>query len=84
MKENSKDGSIIYSESWCVFKTAKLKDVGFEHLKVSHEYNFVDPQTAIYTRQVDRIGSWRNGETRNLGNGQASLEAVLSGILVAP
>ena len=48
MKETKK-GTTIYSDDWRAYKTKELEKADFEHFKVNHKYNFVDPDTGIHT-----------------------------------
>ena len=61
-------GTTIYSDSWRGYRTVELEEaVGFEHFKVNHHFNFVDPQTGVRTQNVERMwGSvnWRNKRHR--------------------
>jgi hypothetical protein len=37
-------------------------DVDFKHSKVNHKYNFNDPATSVYTKNVEemwRLGKWQ-------------------------
>lgn len=67
IKENIAEGTIIYSDSWKAYKTQELERAGFEHFKVNHRYNFVDPETGAHTQTVERMwgsAKWRNKKHR--------------------
>ena len=55
IKDNTVEGSIIFSDSWRGYKTDELELAGFEHFKVDHRFNFVDSQTGAHTQPVERI-----------------------------
>ena len=40
-------------DSWKDYSTAELEDVKFHHFKVNHRYNFVEPETRVYTQTVE-------------------------------
>ena len=46
IKTHIEPGSTIYSDSWRAYKTDELNEAGFDHLRVNHRYNFIDPDTA--------------------------------------
>ena len=77
--ENIEKGSVIYSDSWRSYKTEELINAGFEHFKVNHRYNFIDPQTSAHTQTIERLwGSvkWRNKKHR--GTARHFLESYLA------
>ena len=79
IKNNIVDGSIIFSDSWRGYKTAKLEKSGFEHFKVNHRFNFVDPKTGAHTQNVERMwgsAKWRNKKPR--GTAQQHLKSYLT------
>ena len=78
IKDNIAEGSIIYSDSWKGYKTQELEEAGFEHFKVNHRYNFVDPDTGVHTQTVERMwghAKWRNKKQR--GTARHLLESYL-------
>lgn len=67
IQENIAEGTTIYSDSWRGYKTRELEAAGFEHFKVNHHYNFVDPETGAHTQTVERMwgsAKWRNKKHR--------------------
>ena len=48
MKMTNKD-TIIYSDSWCAYKTKEFKNGDFEISKVNHKYSFMDPDIGTHT-----------------------------------
>lgn len=79
IKKHIKKSSTIYSDSWRAYKTNELEQAGFEHFKVNHNYNFIDPETDAHTQNVERMwGSvkWRNKKHR--GTARHHLESYLA------
>ena len=67
IKDNIANGSIIYSDSWKGYQTKELKKANFDHFKVNHRYNFVDPETGVHTQTIERMwgsAKWRNKKQR--------------------
>lgn len=56
IKEWILPGTTIISDCWRSYDT--LGEKGFEHLKVNHKYNFVDPETGAHTQNIER--TWRD------------------------
>lgn len=53
-------GSIIISDCWRAYDV--LSEYDFEHLKVNHSVNFVDPQSGAHTNTVESL--WRHVKNR--------------------
>lgn len=52
-----KPGSIIVSDCWKAYET--LNTLHYEHWRVNHSLNFIDPQdSAIHTQNIERL--WRD------------------------
>lgn len=53
---------------WKCHKTEELEEAGFEHFKVNHKYNFLNPDDPnIHTQTVERMwgsAKWRNKRHR--------------------
>ena len=49
------EGSTIISDCWKSYDCLSQHD--FEHLKVNHKYNFVDPETLAHTQNIENL--WR-------------------------
>ncbi|KFM56523.1 hypothetical protein X975_26714, partial [Stegodyphus mimosarum] len=45
IRNNTAEGTAISSDSWKKYKTDELEAARFQHFKVNHRYNFVDPET---------------------------------------
>ena len=64
IQENIEEGSIIFSDCWKGYRTEELEEAGFEHFKVNHKYNFLDPDDPnVHTQTVERMwgsAKWRN------------------------
>ncbi len=67
IREYIADGSIIYSDGWAGYSSRDLEDAGYQHLRVNHRYNFVNPLNGVHTQTIERMwGSlkWRNKRQR--------------------
>lgn len=53
--------STVISDSWRAYNG--LQDAGFNHLRVNHTYNFVDPSSGAHTQTVERM--WRSSKMKN-------------------
>ena len=60
IKEKIKPGTTIISDCWQAYDC--LSKHGFQHLKVNHSINFLDPETGAHTNTIER--KWR--DTKNL------------------
>ena len=50
-------GSVIVSDCWTAYNT--LSEEGYQHWRVNHSLNFVDPEDkAIHTQNIERL--WRD------------------------
>ena len=79
IKKHIKKGTTIYSDSWRAYKTKELEKAGFEHFKVNHKYNFVNPDSGVHTQTVERLwgsAKWRNKKQR--GTKREFLESYLA------
>ena len=79
IEKHVKDGTTIFSDSWCAYKSVELEKAGFQHFKVSHKYNFVNPDTGTQTQNIERIwgsAKWRNIKHR--GTARHHLESYLA------
>lgn len=47
-------GSVIHSDEWAAYRS--LTTVGYKHLTVNHQENYVDPSTGAHTQAIER--SW--------------------------
>ena len=80
--ENIADGTTIYSATWKVYQANKLEIERFLHAKVNHKYNFIDPDTGVHTRTVERMwgsAKWKN--KRHKRTERHYLESYLSEFL---
>ena len=48
-----KPGTIVISDCWKSYDTLHEKD--FEHLKVNHSINFVNPETGAHTQTIESL-----------------------------
>jgi transposase-like protein len=55
IKDNIKPGTTIISDYWKAYQC--LDQEGFEHLKVNHSLNFVDPDSGAHTNTIE--STWR-------------------------
>uniref|UniRef100_A0A0N5BKW6 DDE_Tnp_IS1595 domain-containing protein n=1 Tax=Strongyloides papillosus TaxID=174720 RepID=A0A0N5BKW6_STREA len=77
--ERIEEGSTIYSDCWRSYKTSELEAQGFEHFRVNHKYNFVDPESGAHTQTVERMwgsAKWRNKKQR--GTDRNMLDSYLA------
>ena len=51
--ENIEPGSTIISDCWNAYDS--LGTLGFTHLTVNHQYNFVDPDTGAHTWFIENL-----------------------------
>uniref|UniRef100_A0A0K0FJS7 DDE_Tnp_IS1595 domain-containing protein n=1 Tax=Strongyloides venezuelensis TaxID=75913 RepID=A0A0K0FJS7_STRVS len=71
-------GSTIYSDCWRSYKASELEAQGFEHFRVNHKNNFVDPESEAHTQTVERMwgsAKWRNKKQR--GTHRTMLDSYL-------
>ena len=47
------EGSTIISDCWKSYDCLSQHD--FEHLRVNHKYNFVDPETLAHTQNIENL-----------------------------
>uniref|UniRef100_A0A0K0ETC7 DDE_Tnp_IS1595 domain-containing protein n=1 Tax=Strongyloides stercoralis TaxID=6248 RepID=A0A0K0ETC7_STRER len=79
IKERIAEGSTIFSDSWRSYKTSELEAQGFQHFKVNHKYNFVDPESGAHTQTIGRMwgsAKWRNKKHR--GTARNMLDSYLA------
>ena len=80
IQENIEEGSIIFSDCWKGYRTEELEEAGFEHFKVNHKYNFLDPDDPnVHTQTVERMwgsAKWRNKKHR--GTARHHLKSYLA------
>ncbi|KAF7636211.1 Transposase, ISXO2-like domain-containing protein [Meloidogyne graminicola] len=55
IKDNIATGSTIYSDSWKGYITNEIEEAGFQHFKVNHQYNFIDPTSGCHTQTIERM-----------------------------
>ncbi|KAL3091823.1 hypothetical protein niasHS_004539 [Heterodera schachtii] len=55
-------GSTIHSDCWAAYNQIAAGGQ-FNHLRVNHRLNFVDPQTGAHTQNIERL--WRSAKRRN-------------------
>lgn len=55
IKDNIEPGTTIISDCWKAYDC--LDKEGYEHLKVNHSVNFVDPETGAHTNTIE--STWR-------------------------
>ncbi|CEF60518.1 Transposase, ISXO2-like domain-containing protein [Strongyloides ratti] len=53
--------TLIISDMWRGY--SQVSASGYEHLKVNHKYNFVDPLTNAHTQNIERV--WRSVKERS-------------------
>ena len=63
IKERIAVGTTVISDCWRAYKTAELEAAGYEHLRVNHSLNFIDPSTGAHTQTVERL--WGSAKERN-------------------
>jgi len=70
-------GSIIFSDSWRSYN--KIQQLGYQHNKVNHKYNFVDPSTGVHTQNVERMwGAAKWGNKRRRGTARNFLDSYMA------
>ncbi|XP_066908543.1 uncharacterized protein [Halyomorpha halys] len=62
IENNIEEESTIVSNCWKGYK-AELRDANFEHFKVNHSYNFIDPYSDEHTQHIERL--WRSAKWQN-------------------
>ena len=83
IRSNIAPGSAIYSDCWHGYKTEDLEKAGFEHFRVNHTYNFVDPNDGTHTQHIERLwgsAKWRN--KRHRGTKRDFMESYLAEFMV--
>lgn len=71
-----RDGSIIWSDEWRAYNN--IKALGFDHHKVNHSLNFVNPNTGVNTQAVESLwNKLKRRVKRLMGIGDASLDEYL-------
>ena len=72
------------SDCWSAYKTEELESAGFEHFRVNHSYNFLNPDDpSIHTQTVERMwgsAKWRN--KRHRGTKRDFLKTYLAEFMV--
>lgn len=69
IKKHVKCGTTIASDHWRAYNC--LKDHGYNHLPVNHQWWFVDPATGAHTQHIERLWAacksevWRLRGNRN-------------------
>jgi len=79
IKDHIVPGSTIISDCWKGYKSAELEAAGYEHLRVNHTYNFIDPDSGAHTQHVERMwgsAKWRNKKQR--GTARHLLDSYLT------
>lgn len=79
ISDNIEEGTTIYSDSWRGYKSNELEEAGFEHFKVNHRFNFIDPTTGAHTQTIERLwgsAKWRNKKQR--GTARHHLDSYLA------
>lgn len=67
IKNHIERGTTIFSDSWRAYITTEIEREGYQHLKVNHSYNFIDPTTGAHTQKIERLwgsAKWRNKKHR--------------------
>ncbi|KAG0438980.1 hypothetical protein DMUE_2748 [Dictyocoela muelleri] len=49
------DGSNIHTDEWPAYN--RLSELGYNHYKITHKYNFIDPITGIHTQNVESFNN---------------------------
>jgi len=44
-------GTIIYSDQWAAY--GDITGLGFQHYKVNHSLNFVNPNNGVHTQNIE-------------------------------
>uniref|UniRef100_A0A914E0W0 ISXO2-like transposase domain-containing protein n=1 Tax=Acrobeloides nanus TaxID=290746 RepID=A0A914E0W0_9BILA len=78
--ENIEEGSIIFSDYWKGYRTEELEEAGFEHFKVNHKYNILDPDDPnVHTQTVERMwGSTKGRNKKHRGTARHHLKFYLA------
>lgn len=59
IKKRIRPGTTVMSDCWKAYNC--LEAEGYKHLTVNHQINFVDPDTAAYTQNIER--TWRDARS---------------------
>lgn len=61
IQEYIRPGTTIISDEWRAYNG--IYRLGYEHYRVNHTYNFVDPNTGAHTQTIE--STWRLAKQRN-------------------
>ncbi|CAC5396874.1 unnamed protein product [Mytilus coruscus] len=77
IKDNIKPGTTIISDCWKAYDF--LGSEGFEHLKVNHSVNFVDPETGAHTNTIESTWHALKKSLPKYGTGKLAIKNIDTG-----
>jgi transposase-like protein len=76
IEEKILPGTTIYSDCWKAYDC--LQEHGYQHLKVNHSLNFVDPDTGAHTQHIECAWRYAKSQIPKYGRRNAFFNGYLA------